>query len=78
MKLYDLKECQKLMHDYVYSGGEMIELEEGVLGLGKVLLRPDENKQLKTVIITEVYLNEWSSAHKIRMYNKIPKKYNKL
>ena len=24
------------------------------------------------------YLNEWASAHKIRMYNDLPKKYEKL
>lgn len=29
----------------------------------------------KTSIIKEVYLNEWSSAYSLTMYNKIPKKY---
>lgn len=30
------------------------------------------------MIITEKYLNEWSSAVTIRQYNKIPKKYKQV
>lgn len=33
---------------------------------------------LKTTIIKEIYLNEWSSAYSIRMYNKTPQKYQKI
>lgn len=29
----------------------------------------------KTAVVTEVYLNEWSSAHKVRFYNECPAKY---
>ncbi len=33
---------------------------------------------LKTTIINEVYLNCWSSGHTIRVYNKMPKKYEEI
>jgi len=46
------------------------------LGLGKLILY--NGKGRKSIIIEEVYLNEWSSAHKIRMYNDLPKKYENL
>lgn len=32
----------------------------------------------KTAIIKEVYVNCWTSAYKITMYNKIPAKYAKV
>lgn len=32
----------------------------------------------KTAIIKEEYLNDWSSCYNIRMYNKTPKKYEKV
>lgn len=32
----------------------------------------------KTVIIKELYLNEWASCKVIRRYNKCPKKYEKV
>lgn len=33
---------------------------------------------LKTAIIKEVYLNEWSSGATIRMYNRMPAKYARI
>lgn len=33
---------------------------------------------LKTTIIREKYLNEWSSGSTIRMYNKTPQKYQRI
>lgn len=77
MNLYRLKNCQKLIEQYVYDfNGQCTIIEEGVLGLGTVMLHGAENK--KTIIIKEQYLNAWSSAHSIRMYNKTPKKYEKF
>lgn len=32
----------------------------------------------KAAVIKEVYLNEWSSANSITMYNKLPKKYERV
>ena len=74
-KLYSLSECEKLINKYVERGGEVYTIEEGCLGLGIMVLT---GHNLKTTIIKEVYLNEWSSAHKVRMYNKCPKKYQEI
>lgn len=72
--LYTLKAIEDLIRMYLDKGGEMIQISEGVLGHGKFILC---GKDLKTTIVREVYLNEWSSAHTIRMYNVTPKKYEK-
>ena len=72
MKHYTLQACENLIQKYADIEGEIIQLEEGCLGLGKILLIADGKK---TSIIQEVFLNEWSSDHTIRMYNKTPKKY---
>lgn len=70
--MYTLSSCEDVMNQYINAGGEVITLEEGVLGLGLVVCF---GEGLKTCIITERYLNEWSSGHIIRFYNKMPKKY---
>lgn len=74
-KIYSLETCEKLINTYIKKGGKVVTLQEGVLGLGVVLCFGDS---LKTSIIKEVYLNEWSSGHTIRMYNIMPAKYNKM
>ena len=76
MKLYTLKAVDQLIQNYVAAGGEVTTLGEGVLGYGQILLH--NNPGHKVIVITEVTLNEWSSAHKVRMYNEMPKKYDKL
>jgi len=77
MNGYTLKSCENLITKYVNEyGGDVTTLEEGVLGLGKVILHNAENK--KIIIITEFYINSQSSGHSIRKYNKMPKKYEKL
>ena len=76
MTTYTLKSCETLIDTYINTyGGDMFLLEEGVLGLGKILLCAEGKK---TVIIKEIYLTAWSSGHTIRRYNKTPKKYTKL
>ena len=70
--MYTLSACEDVMNKYYETGGEVITLEEGVLGLGLVVCFGDG---LKTCIIQERYLNEWSSGHTIRFYNNMPKKY---
>lgn len=75
MVLYSLSECEKLINKYVERGGEVYTIEEGCIGLGLMVLT---GHNLKTTIIKEVYLNEWSSAHKVRMYNNCPKKYQEI
>ena len=72
MKTYSLSACLELISRYAEIEGEIITLEEGSLGLGWVLCMADG---CKTSLIQEVYLNEWSSTHTIRMFRKTPKKY---
>ena len=77
MKHYTLKACESLIERYVNEyKGELKELEEGVLGLGVVLLHSGINA--KTIVIRERFETSWSSTHTIRKYNKIPKKYERL
>lgn len=74
MKIYSYKDAQKIIDRYISKGGEAIQTEEGVLGIGNWICF---GGGLKTCIITEVYLNEWSGGQTIRLYNKMPKKYQK-
>ena len=77
MKSYKLSDCEKLIDRYVNEfKGQATEIEEGCLGLGTLLLHDAKGK--KAVLIQEFYVNAWSSGHKIRLYNKLPKKYQKL
>jgi hypothetical protein len=77
MKIFNLVYCEELLKMYLYDfGGQITQINEGVLGLGELLLHGAEGK--KTVLIKERYLNNWASVHTIRMYNKTPKKYQKL
>ena len=77
MKIYTLTACEKYIDKYINKyKGEVLEIKEGILGLGTVLLFNAKGK--KTVIIKEIYLSAWSSGHTVRMYNKIPKKYLEL
>lgn len=75
--MYSLKACEDLITKYVHQfNGQCTTIREGVLGLGTILLHGAPGK--KTILINEIYLNAWSSGHKIRMYNRMPKKYSKL
>jgi len=72
MKTYTLSAIENLIEKYINKGGEIITLSEGVLGYGKTLLK---GEGLKTIVIIEKYVSDWSSTHTLRMYNKTPKKY---
>lgn len=72
--MYSSSDMDELISRYLQSGGEMLQMREGILGVGDVLLY-DTSGKLKTFVITEVALNEWSSAHKLRGYHKMPQKY---
>lgn len=63
------------MNEYYDRDGLVEIIEEGTLGYGFIIMH---GTGLKTSIVKEVYLNEWSSAHTIRMYNKMPKKYKQI
>ena len=72
VKTYDLDFCELLMQVYINNGGEVVTLEEGCLGLGLVICY---GCGLKTAVITEKYVNCWTSTHTIDMYTEIPEKY---
>lgn len=75
MNFYSCTAVDKLISQYYELGGEVYTIEEGVLGHGTLLLY---GENLKTIVVKEVGLNEWSSAHTIRCYNKTPKKYEQI
>jgi len=74
---YKLSYCESLIERYINEfGGGLLVINEGCLGLGTILLYGATGK--KTILITEFFINSWVSGHKIRKYNKLPKKYEKL
>jgi hypothetical protein len=77
MKNYSLKQCEDLINKYVNElQGECTEIEEGCLGLGKILLHGAKGK--KSILIEEYFISAWASGHTVKMYNKLPKKYHNL
>lgn len=77
MKNYSLKYCENLIDKYINEyKGEILTITEGILGLGKVILHNADGK--KSIVITEYFINSWTSGHKVRMYNKLPKKYKQI
>lgn len=74
-KLYTTAAVQSLIDFYTGRGGEVIQVDEGGVGLGTVVCIADG---LKSAVINEVYLNEWSSGHTVTLYKKLPKKYAKM
>lgn len=75
MTAYSIEAVENLINLYTDKGGEVVELVEGVLGYGTTVCFGDK---LKFCVIQERFENEWSSVHTIRLYNKIPKKYESL
>lgn len=75
MTIYSYDAVTKLMNHYIENGGAVYELEEGSLAQGLTVCVCDG---YKTAVIKEVYLNEWSSGQTVRLYNRIPKKYDKM
>lgn len=73
--LYTSTYVAQLIECYVNKGGNVVVLEEGVLGYGLTVLYGDK---LKTVVIKEVPVNSWNSVHSVIKYNKMPEKYRKL
>lgn len=72
MTLYSCNQVEQLMDHYFRNGGNAFQVEDGSLGYGKMILAAPGYKY---AIITERYMNEWSSGHTIRLYNKLPEKY---
>ena len=75
--VYNLSTVEALMQKCMDLGYEFVEIDEGTLGYGHMILLSHDERYMN-VEITEVYLNEWSSGHKIRKFNKISKRIQKL
>lgn len=54
--LYTTSSVGRLIAEYLDAGGQMLQMREGVLGHGDVLLYDDAGK-LKTYVIREVAIN---------------------
>lgn len=78
MTIYSYQTVDNLINKYAehtdnFSNGGIITFD-GALCDNYILF----GDGLKTTIIREKYLNEWSSGSTIRMYNKTPKKYQRI
>ena len=76
MKLYSNTAVENLAEQYRARGGTITKLRESVLleyGLAVF-----QASGAKSTVVRDKYLNEWSSAYIVRMYNKLPKKYEKM
>lgn len=75
-KRYTLEACEDFISRYESMGGRAVTVEEGVLGLGTVVLDGrGTDPALRSFIIREVYVNEWVSGHTVRGYRVLPKKW---
>lgn len=72
--LYSMRAIDNLIRDAVEIYGAEVYALEGSL-LDNYIIAGDK---IKTYIVKEVYLNEWSSAYNVRSYNEIPEKYQKV
>lgn len=72
-KLYSYKAVDQLINHYLNKGATVIEFYGSLCD--NYILYGDG---LKTTIVREVYINPWSSAQSIRMYNKAPAKYQRI
>lgn len=73
--IYGYSAVEKLLNSYNESGREWVGYTiPGGLIDGMIIT----GDRLKTAIIKEVYLNEWSSGATIRMYNRMPAKYARI
>lgn len=75
MTYYSLSAIDKLSAAYREKKGFCCDvISDGVLGYGIMVLSAPGYKY---AVVKEVPLNCWSSAHTVRFYNKLPKKYDR-
>lgn len=77
MKKYSVSAIDSLLASAQKEGYTIVQIEEGTLGHGHILLlapRPD----WYNAEIQEVYINEWSSAHTVRMFGKFSARIRSL
>ena len=73
MKLYTNRAVELLAEQYQKKGGTVSIVEEGSLATFGLALFHGEG--LKTAVVREKQLNEWSSGSVVRFFNKLPAKY---
>lgn len=75
-RLYGYDAIARLINDCIDAGYEYLEVSEGVLGTGHViLLAPDGVSGFE---IQERALNEWSSAHTVRRFSRLSRRLENL
>ena len=72
VKTLDAENIEKIIAWYLDNNGQVIVLEESVIGYGKLLCTGVDG--YPSILITERFLNEWSSDHYFRCINKLSKK----
>jgi len=75
MNYYTIESIEELINRYLERNGEVVEVVEGCLGYGTTICY---GEGLKSTVIQEHFENSWSSSHTVRMYNKLPKKYEDM
>lgn len=76
MRYYTLESLENLIARYADKGGEVVQVEEGSLGLGVIVLR-NNGLRLKQYVIRERYATPYSSVHTCETYARrpLPKKW---
>lgn len=69
----NLSGLQDLIERYESAGGQVIQIMGTLLDNYIMFV-----EGLKTFVVREKYLNEWSSANQIITFQKLPKKYAKV
>lgn len=77
MVLYAYTSIDEFIIRYIKKGGQAYCIDEGVLASGDWILF-DARGKLKSCIIKEVYISDYSSGQSLRRYRKLPEKYAKM
>lgn len=71
-KIYTVSSTENFVDEVIKKGWECVQIHEGVLGLGDMLLLAPEGKKWNFVV-REVPLNMYSSGQTIRRCQKLSK-----
>lgn len=71
-KKYTSQAVQDVIKMYQAINGEIIQVNEGVLGYGVIVCMASG---YKSAVIQEMFETPWTSSHKITFYNHLPKKW---
>lgn len=77
MVLYAYTSIDEFIIRYIKKGGQAYCIDEGVLASGDWILF-DKRGKLKSCIIKEVYISDYSSGQSLRKYRRLPEKYAKM